>query len=503
MPWDEDLHPRDTDGRFATAAALKGPRTAKRPASPLRVWADDQRAPAEPAPIPAERRDYLRQLAENSDRKEHRAKVFEEVNDLPDHERDHFERERELVRGARVQNYADLITRLGGTKADNPDHPTVSAILEHLDGHYSSVILYNIHDELQRRRTRDYYQQLRDTQKAELKETKKGLKEWVKSPVSATPLIDQSPGIRPSPSEALKLREQLQGLTELGKYAGGTGMHSAMKPEDQKAVRQHFASVVEKMGFKIVNASGKHELMRLVKVEEMDGIAGNHAWEGTVRLSTKTTNGLIEGMRQIAHGEPLTRDTLHAVKTMLHEEIHGTGPAARASYKREGVVLEEATTELAARVAVAHYTPTLSEHKNKGATPDGVPHAPHEATRWHAAGVYQHHIDALTSAADRATDGMRAYNFDAFRTMGGDHLVHKLVTEAALEYRSAPHGLAKTSKDTMAVYQTAMERASLKFIPDEAMRKAFLTAHEKQLKVTVKDAMKLNAARKRKFRIGG
>lgn len=78
---------------------------------------------------------------------------------------------------------------------------------------------------------------------------------------------------------------------------------------------------------------------------------GSHDWRGRIRIATPVMNAARAGFRALrgrTRGELLEPEQ-QAIRTILHEEMHGHSACMPGAYARAGKVLEEALVELHAR----------------------------------------------------------------------------------------------------------------------------------------------------------
>lgn len=81
------------------------------------------------------------------------------------------------------------------------------------------------------------------------------------------------------------------------------------------------------------------------------GMAGWHTNRGELGMRNDQLAGAARALVRIADGEELSGHDFEALHTFIHEEHHGSSPAAHAmgAYRGQGSVLEEATVETRAR----------------------------------------------------------------------------------------------------------------------------------------------------------
>lgn len=127
---------------------------------------------------------------------------------------------------------------------------------------------------------------------------------------------------------------------------------------------------------------------------------GAHGWDGAVYLAPDRAARARSALDRLVRRKRLNAGDHSAIRTLVHEELHGVSPITKDAYVGFGAALEEATTEMLARLETSRLT--------------GV-----DLT----AGSYQDKIDRLVNAGrtvDRTPDdiiaaarAMRAPSHDA------------------------------------------------------------------------------------------
>lgn len=191
-------------------------------------------------------------------------------------------------------------------------------------------------------------------------------------------------------------------------------------------------------------------------------IGGTHLWDGTLVLSKHVLGQLVDLTRAMAGRPPFLRDRdgYEALGMLAHEELHGCSPIEPSAYQGLGMIVEEVSTELAARVVTAHaldgmrFSPaddrTYGQIRDK-VTQQGYP----MLARYTEAGVYEVFIQAVDAAVQR---GLSDAGKPSLRTP-------PLVVEACLKLKKAdyypycvsPHELAMRFAEAVATSIPGLE----------------------------------------------
>lgn len=126
----------------------------------------------------------------------------------------------------------------------------------------------------------------------------------------------------------------------------------SMSRADQVIVRREMNALMEEFGLWNDDLyRAKKEAGRYYSYQPgmRPNAVGVHHWEGTIGMERYHESRSAEFFTRIAKGErPLSPAALRA-KTLVHESIHGCSPMASSAYAGAGKIVEEATTEAAAR----------------------------------------------------------------------------------------------------------------------------------------------------------
>lgn len=129
-------------------------------------------------------------------------------------------------------------------------------------------------------------------------------------------------------------------------------------PEKQKAVRETLNSLCADFGMidRDTGTQGKDRILVKAKSELPPGVGGIHEWDGGIIIRDKSLRRASSLMTQLQSGapypDPMTKEYGKAEKGMhvlVHEAVHGHSPIRREQFKGRYRLLEEATTEMAAR----------------------------------------------------------------------------------------------------------------------------------------------------------
>lgn len=202
-------------------------------------------------------------------------------------------------------------------------------------------------------------------------------------------------------------------------------MGLALDAKNGLAVRSALRDVLEAQGIHSRDtARGKGKAYVYRTDPDLDANA-EHGWNGHITVRESRHDLATAGFRSIASGRaaddmaPLTRS---ALRTLFHEEIHGASSIAPMAYRRFGIGIEEAGTELLARQTLTRFfglTTTDPRH------PYALPH--YEGGSWVSAndGVasYNRYVKTLLGHTHDALGGSPAQAVerlgDAFRKLRG------------------------------------------------------------------------------------
>jgi hypothetical protein len=121
----------------------------------------------------------------------------------------------------------------------------------------------------------------------------------------------------------------------------------------QLEIRQQTQAMLQERGIIVHgNKSGQFPMFLQKKLAARTN--GTHAWNGTITINRDRMEPIRVALRNgVLEGE--TKYTGY-LRTVIHEEIHHASPISSVVYRGQGVVLEEATTEMAARRVLGEVT---------------------------------------------------------------------------------------------------------------------------------------------------
>lgn len=198
-------------------------------------------------------------------------------------------------------------------------------------------------------------------------------KERAAAPLEFVDVPQKAPTM--SVAEASKLSKHLGGLAEIDPSAKGISIPG----RSQREIREHLRAGIEK--YKLSRRDPKGGASDKLKVRSNYYARGTHSSNGEIVISrevavnaggfakaiatkapgqfkreiTELRNALgHEANRQLARVETQAND----YRTFVHEQVHGYGPRGHFSsaYQKQGVFVEEVTTETSARKIVRDQT---------------------------------------------------------------------------------------------------------------------------------------------------
>lgn len=114
-------------------------------------------------------------------------------------------------------------------------------------------------------------------------------------------------------------------------------------------IRRELNNLLAEHGLVNHDALAKKKALNSYKVRILEGFNGTHGWDGKVTIASHVHAKALEGAQAMAKGARVTNDQADAVRTLVHEAVHGHSPILQNVYRGVGAHLEEATTELTAR----------------------------------------------------------------------------------------------------------------------------------------------------------
>lgn len=130
-----------------------------------------------------------------------------------------------------------------------------------------------------------------------------------------------------------------------------------------------------------------------LSVRTLRGARAQHAFDGKISVHTPIFQLAESGLARLLAGEELTDEHRSAIRSLIHEEAHGHSPIGPYAYAGPSIVIEEATTELLARVTLQRA---------------GI----YDAQRVRTLGTYQRMIDGLLGAVSRHVPGAAGETFE-------------------------------------------------------------------------------------------
>lgn len=252
---------------------------------------------------------------------------------------------------------------------------------------------------------------------------------------------------------------------------GGRG---SPRPKDQKAVRQHLHEVLSPYG--LHKADKDDGSGARLQVRKLSGARGQHRSDGLISISTPVARNAAQFLHDQKNGVDYASKLAGAnatgvvgyvpygshksetaelaerandYRTHVHEALHGYGPRSMLSrsYAREGVIVEEVSTEVSARKVV----------RDQVGLKHGDVRALSAPTHRGDSGSYTPEIYSATSALREAvTEGSHDPN------VGGVHVSHahayEALERASLRYKSMPtHHDANTPDGSVRMFSNAID----------------------------------------------
>lgn len=84
-------------------------------------------------------------------------------------------------------------------------------------------------------------------------------------------------------------------------------------------------------------------------VGKMDASTAGYHHGDNIVLSKASHDRAVGFTRNVRAGASVTKHEAHGMKTLIHEQVHATGPSIGTSYRGAGLIIEEVTTEVNAR----------------------------------------------------------------------------------------------------------------------------------------------------------
>ena len=150
----------------------------------------------------------------------------------------------------------------------------------------------------------------------------------------------------------------------------------------------------------------------VVEVKTKESANGTHGWDGAIDISERVHGNVVKASRHLAAGtydDPGTYDVapmdrvakfggldplppLDGLRTLIHEEIHGTTRLIGKNYRGANAVLEEAGVELNARITLRAISQRYADYVG-----------PIRTSMW---GAYDEYIDDITDILQEAAPSL-------------------------------------------------------------------------------------------------
>lgn len=138
---------------------------------------------------------------------------------------------------------------------------------------------------------------------------------------------------------------------EVGQISTAFDAKRVAPTKAQRALRSKLRETIAEHGFAKSSREGGD--VTIGKISDRVPLAGSlqlgGKGAGKMRLRADVARRASRALAAMAEGTEPTHEALNAVRTLIHEELHGASPLLPGVYQRSGVVLEEGLTELAAR----------------------------------------------------------------------------------------------------------------------------------------------------------
>jgi hypothetical protein len=122
-------------------------------------------------------------------------------------------------------------------------------------------------------------------------------------------------------------------------------MLTSKSEEDQKVAREYLNKLCSDFGMldRNVSKEGRYKLKVSRKEDLPPNVSGIHHWSGEIEVQNVAMLQSVAYLRGVAHA------TANGIHTLIHEAVHGHSPVRQENWCGNYRVLEEATTEMAAR----------------------------------------------------------------------------------------------------------------------------------------------------------
>lgn len=134
-----------------------------------------------------------------------------------------------------------------------------------------------------------------------------------------------------------------------------TARHTGENPELSDA-RQEIEAFLRGQGFATKHQGKPMHVVRDGLLDKgKDAPVSGHNDNGLIRIIESVRNAAISGFEKLERDQQseLTVQEVRAIKTLLHEFLHSTSPMGKTVYTGWGLIVEEATNELATRIVAA------------------------------------------------------------------------------------------------------------------------------------------------------
>jgi hypothetical protein len=167
--------------------------------------------------------------------------------------------------------------------------------------------------------------------------------------------VATAPSVEPSAKPKLNTSRLKKDFNPSSAAATFAALFATGSEADQKAARQALNRLCSDFGMRDRDgydfAIGRDKMIVSKKGELPAGVGGIHHWDGSIQVRDKTVRRTGELLSAFARGTNVINEDkrVNAVHTLVHEAVHGHSPIRREQFKGRYRLLEEATTEMAAR----------------------------------------------------------------------------------------------------------------------------------------------------------
>lgn len=163
-------------------------------------------------------------------------------------------------------------------------------------------------------------------------------------PLPPKPVVVKAP---PPPPRLVKLDPAIIHASEAKKLGQKiTGRNAAERKEGRERVMEYLKARYN------VGAYGRFGGLEWLTPSQLPGAAGVMKWDGTMGMAVGEREVLGKFFDALAAGTEPGLYAQSAAKVLIHESFHHASPMLATSYRGVGAVIEEVTTEVAARGAM-------------------------------------------------------------------------------------------------------------------------------------------------------